>query len=109
MGKLAASLHVITNAWPSSAEPNRAEMLQGVASFLHINPHISKEELATALARFNPTELVDMTRASASSSVERRRWVHMYFQIVDHFNYNRQKRVARVDVPRSAPRAWFVG
>jgi hypothetical protein len=108
MGKLAASLYVLRNAWPGSPEPNRAEMLLGVAAFLHVNPHVPKEELAERLNRFAPRELIDMAVASSRANVERRLWVHTFNQLVDHYNYNKQKRVSRVEIPRSAPRIWFL-
>lgn len=108
MGKLAATLFVIRTAWPDNAAPNRAEMLMGIATFLQINPHIKADDLADALSRRLPDEILVGARSVGKASVERRLWVHVYEQITQVFNYNKKtNRVSRVEVSPRAPKMWM--
>lgn len=108
MGKLGATLFVIRQAWPDSAEPNRSEMLLGIAAFLQINPHIRPEDLAESLSRFAPAEIIGGAKAVGKVSVERRLWVHVYEQIIQRYNYNRKThRVSRVEIIPRAPKMWM--
>src|SRR5262249_12300992 len=111
MGKLAATLLTIHTAWPKIAEPNRAEVLMGIAAFLQVNPQINATVLGESLARFSPDQLVLQAKAVAKASIERRLWVHFYEQVVQAFNYGRQsasgKRVSRLEISPRAPKMWM--
>lgn len=109
MGKLAKTLYVIRTAWPDAAEPNRAEVLQGIAAFLEVNPHIKIEALADALARFPASEIPTAAANLAKGSRERRLWVHAYTKVVELYNYGRpdRTRVSFVPISNRAPRMWI--
>jgi hypothetical protein len=107
MGKLSATLFTIRRAWPELAQANRAEMLQGVATFLQIYPQVEAMDLADRLGRFPPERLVQQARQMAKGAIERRLWVHMYEQIVQAYNYAKIKRVPRVDISPRAPNMWI--
>lgn len=108
MGKLAGVLFAIRTAWPESPEPNRAEVLLGIAAFLQVNPHVQAGDLGEALARFRPERLVEQAKSVAKSAIERRLWVHFYEQVVQAYNYNRRHRISRVEISPKAPRMWFL-
>jgi hypothetical protein len=109
MGKLAATLLTIHTAWPKQAEPNRAEVLMGIAAFLTINPHIEADDLGFSLSKFQPERLVEQAKAVAKSSIERRLWVHFYEQVVQAWNYSKKtNRVPRIDVSPRAPKMWLI-
>lgn len=109
MGKLAPTLLAIRLAWPDQAEPNRAEVLMGIAAFLQINPHIGADALGESLAKFKPERLVEQAKQVAKGSIERRLWVHFYEQVVQAWNYGKKiNRVPRIDISPRAPRMWII-
>lgn len=108
MGKLAGTLFAIRQAWPESAEPNRGEMLMGIATFLQVNPHIQAGELGDSLSKFRPERLIGQAVAVHKTAIERRLWVHVYEQINQAWNYaKRTGRVSRVEISPRAPKMWF--
>lgn len=108
MGRLSAALFVIRQAWPDNAEPNRSEMLMGIAAFLQINPHIKADDLAESLSKFTPHEILVSARSVGKGHIERRLWVHVYEAITQRYNYGRKSnRVSRVEISPRAPRMWM--
>lgn len=109
LGVLAKVLYVIRSAWPESPDPNRAEVLLGLASFMRVNPHIKIEALADALARFPATDIVSGAKNRAKGSTERRLWVHAYHKVVELYNYGRpdRTRVSGAPISPRAPKMWI--
>lgn len=108
MGQLGPTLSVIRDAWPDQPEASRAEVLLGIAAFLTINPHVTPDQLATRLGRFDAQNLVDTARTIMRSSVERRLWVHFYYVVVERYNWNmKTNRVSRVEISSRAPNMWM--
>lgn len=109
MGKLSVVLYTIRQTWPGESEPNRAEMLMGIAAFLQVNPQIKADELVEQIKTYRPDEILNAARATSKASIERRKWVHVYEAIRQRFNYHRQQknRVSKIEIPSSAPRIWM--
>jgi hypothetical protein len=109
MGRLSPTLFAIRRAWDEEAEPNRSEVVMGIATFLQLNQHIPADALGDALGRFNPEELVGNAASVTKASIDRRLWVHFYEQVVQAYNFQKQQanRVPRQEISPRAPKIWF--